>query len=87
MCRMAPCGSQVAQRGEPALGGFRGQPGVLAAELGGGVQQRAVEDAVVQLADGALGLVPGGHQRVGVRPVSGERAQHGLGQGAQRGPP
>ena len=78
---------QVAQRGEPALRGFRGQPGLFAAERGGRVEQRPVEDAVVQFADGALGPAPGGHQGVRLGPLRGEGPQHRLGQGAQRRPP
>jgi hypothetical protein len=74
----------VAERREPALGGFRGEAGVLTAQLGGRVQQRPVEDPVMELPHRALCLVPRRHERIRVRPVGGERAQDSLGQGAQR---
>ncbi len=78
-------GIEVAQGGEASLRGFRAEPGLLAAERRRGVEQRAVEDAFVQLADGAFGLAPGRDQGVGFGPFAGEGPEHGLGEGPQRG--
>ena len=75
---------EVAQRREAALRGFRAQPGLLAAERSSRVQQRTVEDAFVQFADGAFGLAPGLGQGVGFGPIAGERPKHRLGQRPQR---
>ena len=71
-CFNVPHGSlriQVTQGSEPALGCLRAEFGVLAAQLGRSVEQRPVEDALVQLPHGFLGLLPCRHQLVRMWPL------------------
>ena len=57
-CRSAALRVEVAERGQPLLGGVQRQPGVLAGQLGDGGEQRAVEELLVQPAHLAAVVAP-----------------------------